>query len=393
MKKMNKQHSYIFIILALSLTAIACITSFELPQVDISMPEAKPTASETVTQKPITILKPEPTLSSSVENPLSDSELLSQQDALIEIYNKVSPGVVAILVTTDYGEGSGSGFVIDKEGNIVTNYHVVEDAKEIKVTFHGGIKTRAEVIGIDTNSDLAVIKVDISEDELFPLSLGDSDQVQVGQMVVAIGNPFGLNGTMTTGIVSSLARTLESINAAPSGQPFSAGGIIQTDAAINPGNSGGPLLNMKGEVIGVNRAIQTFNTNVNAEPLNSGIGFAVSINVVKRVVPSLIANGEFQAPYMGISSWSSVPLEEAERLNLDRAVGALLSDIVPGSPADLAGLKVDDVILKINDYPVMQYGDLINYLFTNTSPGDIVTFEVLRNGKIIEIEMEIGVRP
>ena len=169
-----------------------------------------------------------------------------------------------------------------KTGDIVTNYHVVEDATEIQVTFPAGIKTRAEVVGVDTNSDLAVIKVDIPEDELFPLLLGDSDQVKVGQMVVAIGNPFGLNGTMTIGIVSSLARTLESINSAPSGQPFSAGGIIQTDAAINPGNSGGPLLNMNGEVIGVSRAIQTYNLNANSEPVNSGIGFAVAINVVKR---------------------------------------------------------------------------------------------------------------
>jgi len=390
---MKNRKRILLISIVLTLSVLACITSFELPRVTIDVPEIEATQSETATKQPAEIHAPEPTLSSSGSNPIDANELFSQQDALIEIYDKVSPGVVAIVVATETGGGSGSGFVVDKDGNIVTNYHVVEDATEIQVTFPGGIKTRAEVIGVDTNSDLAVIKVDISEDELFPLSLGDSDQVKVGQMVVAIGNPFGLNGTMTIGIVSSLARTLESINAAPSGQPFSAGGIIQTDAAINPGNSGGPLLNMKGEVIGVSRAIQTYNLNANSEPVNSGIGFAVAINVVKRVVPSLITYGEFQSPYMGISAWSSVPLEEAERLHMDRAVGALLTDVIPGGPADKAGLKVDDVILAIDDYEVLQYGDLVNYLFTNISPGDTVTFKVLRQGETINIDMEVGVRP
>jgi 2-alkenal reductase len=327
-------------------------------------------------------------------------DLVAQEDALISVYQEASQGVVAILIFSQDGTfpiGSGSGFVIDKDGHIVTNYHVVEEAVmndlEVQIAFTSGIKTRAEVVGLDEDSDLAVIKVDVDSDDLYPLPMGDSTLLNVGQVVVAIGNPFGLSGTMTTGVVSSIGRTLDSLNLSSSGQPFAAGDIIQTDAAINPGNSGGPLLNLNGEVVGVNRAIQTFNTNAEDQPINSGIGFAVSINIVKRVVPSLIEGGSFDYPYLGISAWSDFPLAEAERLGLEKTLGAVVTTIVPDGPADEAGLQVEDVVLEINGVEVRDFSSMLSYLFNFSSPGDIVNLTVFRDGETIEVEMEIGARP
>lgn len=327
-------------------------------------------------------------------------DLVSQEDALISVYQQASSGVVAILIYAPGGAipiSSGSGFVIDLEGHIVTNYHVVEMAVvnelEVQIAFTTGIKTRAQVIGVDEDSDLAVLKVDVDPEELTPLPLGDSTELNVGQIVVAIGNPFGLNGSLTSGVVSSIGRTLDSLNQSLSGQYFAAGDIIQTDAAINPGNSGGPLLNLQGEVIGVNRAIQTFNTNADDQPVNSGIGFAVSINIVKRVIPSLIEGGSFEYPYLGISSWSDFPLAEAERLGLDKTLGAGITNITEGGPADLAGLRVDDVILEIDGVEVLDFSSMISYLFNFASPGDTVALTVFRDGEMIQLDMEIGARP
>ena len=327
-------------------------------------------------------------------------DLVSQQDALISLYQKVNPGVVAILIYPQGGTimlGSGSGFVVDTEGHIVTNYHVVEDAVsndlEIQVAFTSGIKTRAMVIGVDEDSDLAVLEVEVDKDVLYPVTFGDSSQLQVGQVVVAIGNPVGFIGTLTAGVISGIGRTLDSLNQSTTGQFFAAGDIIQTDAAINPGNSGGPLLNLAGEVIGVNRAIQTFNTNANDQPINSGIGFAVSSNIVKRVVPGLIESGSFDYPYLGVSAWSDFPLAEAERLGLDKTLGALLTSVVPDGPAAQAGLKVDDVILEINGTEVTDFSSLLSYLFNYTSPGDEVNLLVFRNGETTEMPMTIGARP
>ena len=228
---------------------------------------------------------------------------LEYQDTLLtSLYEQVNPGIVAIQVLSQGGGSLGSGFVFDKQGHIVTNYHVVEGAQDLEVDFPSGLKVRGEVIGKDTDSDIAVIKVKAPEAALFPLELGDSEQIKVGQSVIAIGNPFGLTGTMTIGIVSARGRTFDSIRQAPDGANFSAGGLIQTDAAINPGNSGGPLLDLKGRVIGINRAIRTTNTTQEGEPSNSGVGFAVPINIVKRVVPVLIEKGSYDYPYLGVSS-------------------------------------------------------------------------------------------
>ena len=328
------------------------------------------------------------------------------EDVLVEIYEKSNPGVVAIQVLTDSGNGLGSGFVIDKDGHIITNFHVIEGVTELEVDFPSGFKTRGEVIGTDTDSDLAVIVVEAPPEELFPLPLGDSSKLKVGQTVVAIGSPFRFNGTMTTGIISSLGRTLDSIREAPGGNFFTAGDIIQTDAAINPGNSGGPLLNVKGEVIGVNRAIRTFNFTSQDDPLNSGIGFAIAINTVKRVVPSLISEGKYDYPYLGISSLSDISLLQQEALQLPRSSGAYVTDVTPDSPADKAGLhgatnhtdfpnlfSGGDLIIAIDGITIQTFSDLLSYLIQEKSPGDTITLTVMRQDQELELDLTLGKRP
>jgi 2-alkenal reductase len=237
------------------------------------------------------------------------------------------------------------------------------------------------------------VKVDAPADELVPLPLGDSDIVQVGESVVAIGNPFGLSGTMTVGIVSGKGRTLDSLRSAPSGQNFTAGDVIQTDAAINPGNSGGPLLNLNGEVIGINRAIRTSNFTAQGEPTNSGIGFSVSINIVKRVLPSLIANGSYDYPYLGVSAYPEISLALQQQENLPTSSGVLVTEVTAGGPSDKAGVQVGDLITKVDGQNLRVFGDLIAYLFSAKSPGDSVEFTVLRNGQEQTLTVVLGKRP
>jgi 2-alkenal reductase len=251
-----------------------------------------------------------------------------------------------------------------------------------------------------------VLKVEVPADELHPLALGDSSQLKVGQTVIAIGNPFGLTGTMTTGIISALGRTLDSMRDAPGGDTFTAGDIIQTDTAINPGNSGGPLLNVRGEVIGVNRAIRTFNFTTGEEPLNSGIGFAVAINIIKRVAPVLIAQGSYDYPYIGITSLPEIGLLEQEALGLPRATGAYITSVTPDSPADRAGLRSGgqsadptslggggDLIIAIDGIAVKTFGDLLAYLINNKNPGDTVTLTILRGDQQLDVELTLDKRP
>jgi 2-alkenal reductase len=335
---------------------------------------------------------------------IPDSVLL--QDNLVQLYESVSPGVVSIQVYSDLGSGLGSGFVIDQEGHIVTNYHVVEVAREVEVHFPSGLKVYGEVIGVDLDSDLAVIKVDVDPDDLHPLPLGDSDQLRVGQTVVAIGNPFGLSGTMTVGIVSARGRTLESIRQTEGGAFFTAGDLIQTDASINPGNSGGPLLNLNGEVIGINRALRTSGNGIFSTSSNTGIGFAVSSNIVKRVVPTLKKGLTFDYPYLGLSSLESLTLANAELLGLPTANGAYVLDVVPGGPADKAGLKAGsqatqvaglyaggDLIIRVDNVDVLEFSDLLSYLMLNKNPGETMDMVILRNGEEKTITITLGKRP
>jgi 2-alkenal reductase len=370
-------------IAALSLVALACVAA--LPVIQSQEAPAEPV--EQAGAPPTLVSQGNPSVSI-----LQSSELISQQEALISLYENASSGVVSIFVRTADGGGQGSGFVVDKDGHIVTNFHVVEGAQYMEVAFTSGLRVEGEVIGTDRDSDLAVVRVDVPQSELFPLALGDSGLLSVGQMVVAIGNPFGLSSTMTTGIVSGLGRTGNSLNPTGDGAFFASGDLIQTDAAINPGNSGGPLLNLNGEVVGINRSIQTFNVNAENEPVNSGVGFAVSVNILKRVVPSLIANGSYDYPYLGISSPTEISLELAQELGLDRTTGVLLSEVVADGPAEDAGLQIGDLIIAIDDFEVRTFGELISYLFTNASAGDTITMTFIRDGEEMQTDLTLGSR-
>ncbi|MFZ5909697.1 MAG: S1C family serine protease [Chloroflexota bacterium] len=329
-----------------------------------------------------------------------------QQEALVSLYEHVMPGIVALQVIGEQGGSLGSGFVFDAQGHVVTNQHVIEGARQVEVDFTSGYKAYGTVVGTDLDSDLAVVKVDAPASELFPLPLGDSNALRVGQTVIAIGNPFGLSGTMTTGIISALGRTLESQREAPGGSFFTAGDIIQTDAAINPGNSGGPLFNLNGEVIGINRAIRTTATTTTGEPVNSGIGFAISINIVKRVVPVLIQAGKYDYPYLGISSVDELSLAQIEALGLKSYTGAYVTSVTANGPADQAGIRAGtqatsqqglgaggDLIIAIDGQPVLRFDDLLKYLINYKSPGDTVVLTVLRSEEQLDIPVTLGKRP
>lgn len=333
-------------------------------------------------------------------------DLQEKERLIVELYERVVPGVVSIQTLTAEGGSLGSGFVYDSAGHIVTNFHVVENATDLEVDFASGYKVRGKVIATDLDSDLAVIKVDAPTEELFPLPLSNSDELNVGQTVIAIGNPFGLSGTITLGIVSAKGRTLSSLRPSTSGSFFSAGDIIQTDAAINPGNSGGPLLNLNGEIIGVNRAIRTDSSNGSGEPLNSGIGFAISSNIVSRVVPFLISQGYYDYPYVGISSQEDLTLIEREALDIEQNTGAYVITVTPDSPADKAGLRGGtketsiplllaggDLIIEVDGRPVRVFGDFLSYLMANKSPGEDVTVKIIRDGELKEVVLTLGKRP
>jgi S1-C subfamily serine protease len=336
--------------------------------------------------------------------------LASDQNTLEALFQKVSPGVVALKVTTDQGGGLGSGFVYDTAGHIVTNYHVVDGANQIEVDFPSGYKTYGKVVGLDPDSDLAVVSVDAPASELHPLTLGDSDKLQVGQVVAAIGNPFGLYSTMTTGIVSALGRTSQSLRPQDSSTQgrYSMGAIIQTDAAINPGNSGGPLFNMDGEVVGLNRAIETTSTTTTGEPVNSGVGFSIGSNVLQRVVPELIKNGKYVYPYLGISFMDDLPLDVIQKLGLKANVGAYVESVVPGGPADKAGVQAGtqpltvngldinqggDLVTAVDGKPIKTFDELISYMITHKSPGDTMTLTILRGDQQLDVSITLGSRP
>jgi len=382
-----KIHRIWIVITALVLAALAC-----------QIPGTAPVA-------PAVPSIPQPTPVVAVQVPVA-VDTAGQQDALVSLYERVLPGIVSIQVAGDSGSSLGSGFVYDDQGHIITNYHVVEGANQLEVDFASGYKIYGTVVGTDLDSDLAVVKVNAPVSELHPLPLGDSALLKVGQTVVAVGNPFGLSGTMTTGIISALGRTLESERDAPSGGYFTAGDIIQTDAAINPGNSGGPLFNLNGEVVGINRAIRTTNFTTTGEPLNSGIGFAVAINIVKRVTPVLIANGKYDYPYLGISSIDELSLPQIEALGLKSFTGAYVTSVTPNGPADRAGIRAGDqttsiqglgaggdLIIAIDGLATPRFDDLLRYLINNKSPGDTVVLTVQRGEEQVDIPVTLDKRP
>ena len=394
MTKQNKLRT-LFFILSILVVATAC----SLTRVGVSNSEEPSTDAQNQQTAPPSIL---PTQSSQT---VIVPQYAALEDSLEAIYEKYSPGVVSLQYSTIEGAGQGTGFVIDKEGHIVTNYHVASGIDKLEVHFSSGLKVYGEVIGSDMDSDLAVIKVDVDPDELVPLTLGDSNLVKVGQTVVAIGNPYGLSGTMTVGVVSARGRVLDSMRQTSAGTFFSSGDAIQTDALINPGNSGGPLLNLNGEVIGVNRAIQTAGLSLSGEAINTGIGFAISSNIVRKVVPSLIETGSYAYPYLGMTSYSSMSLAMIEALELPQSTGAYVSSVVKGGPADVAGIrggtvptsvqglyKGGDLIIAVDGQPIKDFSDLMSYMVVNKNPGDTITFTVIRDGQTLDVDVVLGSR-
>ncbi len=354
------------------------------------------------------------------------SDLLAAYETALEnIYTTVSPQVVNISVlmpfnssdlqnfpgldnipqsqTPQFSSALGSGFVWDKNGDIVTNNHVVDGASKIQVTFSDGTTVPATLVGNDPYSDLAVIKVDVSTDMLNPVTMADSTLVKVGEIAIAIGNPYGFEGSMTVGNVSGLGRDLPSSQAdQSSGATYSIPEIIQTDASINPGNSGGVLVNDQGQVIGVTSAIES------ASGSNSGIGFAIPAEIVSKVVPELIKSGKYEHPYLGISGTDMTP-DIAQAMNLPaESRGALVIQVTDAGPASKAGLQGSndtvtingvqgtvggDVITAINGQTINSMSDIIAYLAVNTQVGQTVTLTILRDGQTQTVDVTLGSRP
>jgi S1-C subfamily serine protease len=336
----------------------------------------------------------------SVGKPFSMTE---DEKNNIAVYEKVADGVVNITSTAiqmDFffnafpTQGSGSGSIIDVKGHILTNHHVVANAQKLEVTLGDGSKWPAKLIGSDPDNDLAVIKIDVPKEKLKILSMGDSKSLRIGQKVLAIGNPFGLQRTLTTGIISSLGRTIRS----EVGTLIE--DVIQTDAAINPGNSGGPLLNSEGEIVGINSAI------ISPTGGSVGIGFAIPVKTAKKVVPELIAKGYVTYPYIGATIQSLIP-EMAKYLKLKIERGAMISEVVKDGPADRAGLRGGnqrvqvgnmivlvggDIVVKADQQEVKTNDELIRYI-REKKPGDTILLKVFRKDTFMDLKVTLGERP
>jgi len=321
----------------------------------------------------------------------------------ISVYRRIGPGVVnitSVVIQRDFffnpvpREGAGSGSIVDADGHILTNHHVIRDSSKLEVTLSDGSKWKAKLIGADPGNDLAVIKIDAPRDKLTVIPMGDSSNLKVGQKVLAIGNPFGLGQTLTTGIISSLGRSIRS----EAGTLIE--DVIQTDAAINPGNSGGPMLDSEGRIIGINSAI------ISPTGASVGIGFAVPVNTAKRILPELIRKGYVSYPWIGASVFPLLP-EFAKSLGLTVERGAMIMEVVKGGPADKAGLQAGDrqvrvgnVMLPVGGDVITEFGgekvasgdDLIG-LIRSRQPGDRVDLKVLRNGKFLIVNITLGERP
>ena len=354
------------------------------------------------------------------------SDLLAAYESTLEsIYTTVSPQVVNIMVLTpstgntlqnfpgfnnnpqsqtpQYSSALGSGFIWDTKGDIVTNNHVVDGATKIEVTFSDGTTIPATIVGQDPYSDLAVIKVDVSTSKLVPVTMADSTQVKVGEIAIAIGNPYGFEGSMTVGTVSGLGRDLPSSQVdQASGASYSIPDVIQTDAAVNPGNSGGVLVNDQGQVIGVTSALESSSGS------SSGIGFAIPAEIVSKVVPSLISSGKYDHPYLGISGTDMTP-DIAQAMNLPADTrGALVEQVSAGGPAANAGLQASnttvtingvqgtvggDIITAIDGQTINSMSDIIAYLAIHTQVGQTVTLTIMRNGQTQTVQVTLGSRP
>ncbi|OGO40499.1 MAG: hypothetical protein A2Z04_05905 [Chloroflexi bacterium RBG_16_57_9] len=346
-----------------------------------------------------------PTVALAPQPQLSPQQAAEAAELVIaNVYDQVSPAVVNVTSRVMrrsffFGvipeEGTGSGFIIDRDGHVLTNYHVVQGAQQVQVTLSDETVVPARVVGVDSFNDLAVLQVSVPAERLHPVELGTSQGLRVGQQVIAIGNPFGLERTLTTGVISAIGRTIQSDEGRVLGE------VIQTDAAINPGNSGGPLLDIHGRVIGVNTAIRSPSGG------SVGIGFAVPVDTVKRVVPSLIAHGGYPHPWLGAEFYPLTPaVAQALRLPVER--GLMVAQLYRGSPAVQAGLRGatrevqignaiipigGDVVTAVNGIALKRAEDLAVYLETKTQVGQKVELTIIRDGKEMKISVELVERP
>jgi serine protease Do len=418
MRRIVSYRKYVLIaVLALSLAAMSC-SPLTMVSLDSRGAETSPEVAEVAPLRQPFDGAQDRTQDSATATTIPASPLpatalkvgiAEEEDLLINLYERVNPAVVNIRVvkrveqpavlTPDefYQEGQGSGFVWDQVGHIVTNNHVVEGADEVEVVFWDDTVIEGNVIGTDPDSDLAVVEVDLPAEELHPVELGESDELKVGQLAIAIGNPFGQAGTMTRGIISALGRTFN-----PGSSLFAIPEMIQTDAAVNPGNSGGPLLDSQGRVIGINTLI------LSRSGSSSGVGFAVPINMAKRVVPILIEEGEYHYAWLGITGQDLIPAI-VEAMDLPAGTrGALVIEVGEGGPADEAGLRGStetveikgrsleiggDIILAIDGTPVQDMDDVIVYLVKSTRPGQEVDLSILRSGQEQKLTLQLGERP
>lgn len=403
------------------ITLFVALSLLLLATVSCSFGQQPPTATPAIVQGVTPIADsptlPPPAFSTATEEAGPQSEIppatptrlpdeflapLDVEEALVtNLYERVGPAVVHVTSHVTQmsfffgavpGEGTGSGFVIDRDGHILTNYHVIEGAEQIEVTLSDETRVPASVVGVDPPNDLALLRVELPPEQLSPVELGNSAQLRVGQRAIAIGNPFGLDRTLTVGVVSALGRPLQ---AADDNVIFN---VIQTDAAINPGNSGGPLLDSRGRVIGINTAIRQ-----DAE----GIGFAVPVNTVKRIVPALKEQGYYPHPWVGFLGYEISP-RLAEALNLPVESGLLVAQLYRGGPAIAAGLRGaqeevivgnqrilagGDIVIAVDGVPVSSWDDLNEYLELNTRVGDQVELRILRDGSEQTLILDVAEQP
>lgn len=354
----------------------------------------------------------------------SVAAIMPTQEVLAKLYDQAAPSVVNIQVTVQipaqqiapsqgfpfpfpfggspFGQGNGqdqpqqqahaegSGFIYDTAGHIVTNNHVVAEADpdNIIVNFANGEWVKAKLVARDPEADLAVLQVTPPADlSLTPLKLAPADSVRVGYSVVAIGSPFGLNETMTVGVVSALGRSMPTNDTGDGTPSYSLPDVIQTDTAINPGNSGGPLLDLKGEVVGVNFAIES------PARSNAGVGFAIPVSVVEKVIPALIKDGSYRYAYLGIAGQTINATLAQEKKLADNTLGVYVGDVNPDGPAAKAGLQADDILTGIDNQPIHRFEDLLSYLFNNTQPNQKVTLHILRAGKQMTLDVTLAARP
>lgn len=333
---------------------------------------------------------------------VSTVEAADQELTLPDLFERTERSVVQVSATDDPTEQGklGTGFVFDDNGHIVTNNHVISGVRNLAVTFYDGTVYSATLIGADPFTDLAVLYVaDVPAEKLMPLPLADSTKIRVGEQVAAIGNPFGLSSSMTSGIISGVGRTIPAQNSGP--LQFFIPDIIQTDAPINPGNSGGPLLNTRGQVVGINSAIRSTTGEF------AGIGFAVPSNTIAKIVPTLIETGTFRHPWVGISGRDMSP-GLASALDLEEPRGVLVVEVVPGGPAEKAGLRGGDnptriegqtvplggdIVLELDGNQIRKLDDILVYLQREKTVGDTMDVTVLRDGQETHIELLLEARP